>query len=1191
MYLSETVQVTSLDVTQVTLFNSSSVSGDSRQLTGGYTQSSVGTVIAFVLNSNDLNYVKMNDWFATSKNNTYLTLTNATLQDMASNPVQENTTQVLVSQFYLDTSSPLLDAFTFDANLGILSLTFSETAYRRQAHRWYLSQWTHRELAAHYCRSECIDRPAKHRKGDIASTYLRVDTTAVADMRGNLVQAIPPSLAIRASGYNPDTVPPTLVGFVLNLNTSLLVLTFSKTIDVSSVLVSTITLLSSPLPNASYVQLTVGRVQPANSISVTVSLSTQDTNTIKRTADLATSLNNTFLSITNRTATDIAGNAVLPALLQASSFVPDRVVPRVLSFNFDLNTGTFTFSFDETINSSSFDPARVTIQGAQNWFPGTTFYVLTGGYIATGNSDVLVLVLTLNDLNNVKAIPLLAKNANTTFVSLTAYTVADMAGNMVVPISNGSALQGTFQPDTTIPSLLYFGLDMNTGRLLLQFSETVNYSTLVGRNLAFGSAPGIISTYLSSTAVSTNYSADIIVYLSPSDQDTIKRNRMYATSLTNTALTVLTGSVQDTAVPPNYVLYSSMYAANFTPDTTPPNLLSWGVDISTSVLYMYFDEGCQQQLPAGGGTNSGNERSIVVSMTEWDLNAIKALSRLLKSINSSYMSINFTFIQDMNANFINAIPPTSALQATMYQNNTVLPRLRSFALDMNIGVITFSFSETVVASTFVVQGVSLQADFSTPDPDNRYTLTQGVVLLSNGPNVSVAPYWNVEGNPLLAVEDSVSAIRASSYISDQSGPALMYYDLNMASGALSLFFNETVYTGSINVTQLTFCPSANCSGVFQYTLTLSSTVANVGVNYENVTIVLGLGDLNAIKQHPELATSANSTYLWLTSAALVDMAGNRVQPIVSQQALKVRSFTSDVVNPVLMGFDLNLTLNTLTLYFSETVNASSLNVGGITLQAAYTSTGAFYTLTAGGTQSQDGPVIIILLNTNDVNRIKQFITLATSKATTHLSVTNTTISDMSKNPLIPILPIAALQVNVYTADIVPPQLVSFSLDLNSATLTLSFSETVNSLTLIVTQITLQDAQWSTSRRQIFDAIKKNTNITTSLNNTYISITAHLVNDMSGNRVVPVTIQASNFTGDVTPPWLVAWTLDMNTGYITITFSETVNAYSFNPQAITIQTSSSILSTPYKVLTGGNSTADNSTVIGMVHTHELLCESK
>ena len=88
----------------------------------------------------------------------------------------------------------------------------------------------------------------------------------------------------------------------------------------------------------------------------------------------------------------------------------------------------------------------------------------------------------------------------------------------------------------------------------------------------------------------------------------------------------------------------------------------------------------------------------------------------------------------------------------------------------------------------------------------------------------------------------------------------------------------------------------------------------------------------------------------------------------------------------------------------------------------------------------------------------------------------------------------------------------------------------------------------------FNSIKSNTAIASNVNNTYISITPELIRDVSESRhgVISVEQQVANFIPDNSLPSLVAFTLDVNTGVLTMSFTEAVEQSSFNVTEIKLQ---------------------------------------
>ena len=117
-------------------------------------------------------------------------------------------------------------------------------------------------------------------------------------------------------------------------------------------------------------------------------------------------------------------------------------------------------------------------------------------------------------------------------------------------------------------------------------------------------------------------------------------------------------------------------------------------------------------------------------------------------------------------------------------------------------------------------------------------------------------------------------------------------------------------------------------------------------------------------------------------------------------ALQVSEFVPDVTLPSLQRFGLNLTTDTLTLYFSEAVDVSTLDSTQITLHSMQNSSSV--TLFGGFSPSLDGPIVQIIIPTPELNIIKLNEDFATSAQNIFLSLTSATIMDTDGNDVIPI---------------------------------------------------------------------------------------------------------------------------------------------------------------------------------------------
>jgi len=100
-------------------------------------------------------------------------------------------------------------------------------------------------------------------------------------------------------------------------------------------------------------------------------------------------------------------------------------------------------------------------------------FPLTGSTGDNGLSTTLTIDIGADNLNNIKADTGLATSAQSTYVALLSGVIQDTSGNSY---SDSTTIHpvARFTPDSTDPELVNFDLDINSGQLVLSFSETVN---------------------------------------------------------------------------------------------------------------------------------------------------------------------------------------------------------------------------------------------------------------------------------------------------------------------------------------------------------------------------------------------------------------------------------------------------------------------------------------------------------------------------------------------------------------------------------------------------------------------------------------------------------------------------------------------------------------------------------------------
>ena len=411
----------------------------------------------------------------------------------------------------------------------------------------------------------------------------------------------------------------------------------------------------------------------------------------------------------------------------------------------------------------------------------------------------------------------------------------------------------------------------------------------------------------------------------------------------------------------------------------------------------------------------------------------------------------------------------------MFFDDVTAPVLESFDLDMNLGLLTLSFSETVDVTTFDFTGISLQLESLVVMSNESHTLSNdGRVLSDNGPvvvlqlsnddlnvlktrnigrtNISTwitltnGTVMDIIGQPVIPNENGVNSISVQDYSPDVTPPMLVDFSIDLTAETLTLTFNESVDTQTLNVTYLTLTAGRNITDdELSYTLTESSFT--ISRNLPEVVINLSRLDLNEIKRR-ELATSMIDTFVFLSNLLIEDTFGNEIVEVPPEDAVMVMNFVDDFIDPVLVDFDLDMNTGTLTLSFTETVNTSSLDTSGITFYNAITPAMSTETYQLGGEYifvSNHSDVVRVNLTNDDLNELKVRQMLATEMGDTFLRITSRdTILDMNGNR---VRDPAVSQVVNFIPDDTPPVLLSFEIDMNVGQLTLFFDETVNSNSL------------------------------------------------------------------------------------------------------------------------------------------------
>lgn len=253
----DVIDIMSVIPSSISLQNEESLgpSTTSVSLTNAIPSGSNDFSVTIELISTDLNALKAELDIATNENDTYIVLGTDAFLDVAGSLLVAvlPAAALQATSVTPDITPPELSSFSFDASLGILSLMFTEvvnvSAINSNGIILQNAMFSPSLLRRLTGGTPSTTDPAQNFNftlsrddinyikafpdfgTDVSNTYLAVESTTVSDTNSNPLIAIPASGAQPASEHEPDGVPPVLESYALNLDTGILDLTFTETVD------------------------------------------------------------------------------------------------------------------------------------------------------------------------------------------------------------------------------------------------------------------------------------------------------------------------------------------------------------------------------------------------------------------------------------------------------------------------------------------------------------------------------------------------------------------------------------------------------------------------------------------------------------------------------------------------------------------------------------------------------------------------------------------------------------------------------------------------------------------------------------------------------------------------------------------------------------------------------------------------
>jgi len=978
---------------------------------------------------------------------------------------------------------------------------------------------------------------------------------------------------------------------------------------------------------------------------VMVTVGSSDLTTLEYNAAICSVVASCYLRFGEGIVEDYLGNLSVGRLSEVAvgTCVGDQQAPTLVSFvSINMNTSQLQLSFSEPINASSL---KAQVLQLQSLLENPSSQITLAGAMVAGVSQQGMLVTVQLSSSDVNAIELdggvCAKRFNC-YVWFPSSLVRDIAGNAVASValvSPGQIVQ-SFVGDGRAPELSAYTLDMRLGQLSLTFNKPVFGSLLQVNKLqiqnASGTGPGVASVGL--TGGTLNSSGDgliVVVVFSTADMSSIQATPGLGKSANSTFLVAQAGLVRDLVSPANQFAGIASGVARgcdqYVGDDVPPTLQQFVLDLSAGLLRLSFSEPMQGsvfdasklsvqnasslRLPAQVTLSAQSyasavdgATSITVSLSAADLALIKTTSNLATDVTTTYLTVASGLVKDMAGNDAVVISSAGALAASGLVADGNLARLSNFSLDMNAGVLRLTFNSLVNPATLQVGGLSLQATAaasvtgvvaltagsSSSNSSVGYVVTVflgagDVLAVKQRPPIArslsttfltlVGALQDYRGNDVLAVTNGF-ALRAGQYVADTTAVAVTGFDYNASQPQVTVRFSKAVNVSSFDATQLVL-QNAGASASAWYAFTAASNVT-VSNDLTEVSFVVIGADAVAIQLLTALAVSQGSTFLSYSGQLVKDVIGLPTAGRGTSAGLAAASYGADVVAVRVTGFDLDLTNQSMALYFNRVVNMSFFNLASsCVVQSTAASTAVSVALTTSTGFVQAGLQVFVALSTADFNSIKSASGLAVSSGSSFLSCGAGSFASLAGLSSESISSSQALRVQSYVGDTVAPMLVSFGFSMQSGTVLLTFSEPVAPSTLSVYNLQLQDAGASAVRvvtlaahgvsgavstrvnatvtNEVLNAIKASVSIGRLASGTFLAGGAGFIRDTSDNNISSILSsaarQAAFVEGDTVAPRLLGFDFVVGTGLLTLSFSETVNASTLVGGLITVSSAS------------------------------------
>jgi hypothetical protein len=626
------------------------------------------------------------------------------------------------------------------------------------------------------------------------------------------------------------------------------------------------------------------------------------------------------------------------------------------------------------------------------------------------------------------------------------------------------------------------------------------------------------------------FSRVVEVQLTESELEELRRIVDLVDSINTTFIALAAGFVQDTFGNPSSSLSSAnaIGSSSFTPDTSPP-----------------FLEEISMAAVAGRSTPV-----ITLSFSE--------------VIDASSLDASKLLLVDQ------ATGPTFNLRLTghtlLVPNTTTAP----YAAQLEFALSDTDYEALLGQSQTGAPGASGSGLLRSTSSAFAFLDLGGVLDTFGTPNA-----------PTLATQ----ALQFSSQTADVTPPHVAQVDLNLTASTLTVTFSEAILPASFTASAITIQNDATTPTA---SVNLSNLTRVIDFSSDNTTVVVHflLEEKSQLSLLSNLATSRDDSFFVFAADAAADTAGIACDAILSNNALQFTTVDADAIPPQLLAFNLNMNTGLLVLTFDEIVNAATFDVTSIRFASSTNPPSSqIVALTGGDASTGNGNILHVNITTQDLDAIKKTDSIGLTRATTLLFTSSqpTLVKDMGDNSLVTVSNSQAIQVGALEVDATSPQLSAWTFNMSSNIIVVGFDEPVRISSINPEELTLVgggtrfNVTASTVVSQATGAISsfvellvgeddmnhiKALPICDASNNGLdcgLAMTNLFVQDVAGNSIRAISTQTPSFpiqfSRDTTPPSLETFvSFNLETGRITLLFSETIDASTVDVTKLTLQSS-------------------------------------